>query len=84
LRQFLFPSFDHPAQTGGQSKMTPLKPAKSTDMETPMPAKPEAPDPRDCCGEGCVRCVMDVYEQRLREWQEAVAALRLAHSPEKL
>ncbi len=51
-------------------------------MQMPMPAKPEAPDAGDCCGEGCARCVMDVYEQRLREWQEAIDALRLAKPKE--
>lgn len=45
--------------------------------ETPPP-RPELPEPGDCCGGGCERCVFDVYEDHLREWQEAVAALETA------
>lgn len=42
----------------------------------PLPPRPQPPEPGDCCGGGCERCVIDAYEERLREWEEAVAALR--------
>jgi hypothetical protein len=42
----------------------------------PMPEPPLQPEPEDCCGSGCARCVFDLYEdarerydQALREWQ---------------
>jgi hypothetical protein len=50
------------------------------DSSPPLPPRPEPPEPGDCCGGGCERCVIDVYEQRLQEWQEVVEARR-ARSP---
>lgn len=49
-------------------------------MTTPRdkPAPPEAPDPSDCCGGGCVRCVFDVYDERMAEWREACARIDAA------
>jgi hypothetical protein len=41
-----------------------------------LPPKPELPDPNDCCGSGCVRCIYDIYEDQLKAWEEAVAQLR--------
>ncbi|WP_183423171.1 oxidoreductase-like domain-containing protein [Luteibacter sp. Sphag1AF] len=44
--------------------------------DDPKPLPPPEPDPEDCCGEGCVRCIYDVYDDaveryraRLSEWQ---------------
>jgi hypothetical protein len=37
------------------------------------PVRPEAPDPSDCCGGGCVRCVFDVYDEQMAEWRAACA-----------
>jgi Oxidoreductase-like protein, N-terminal len=42
----------------------------------PLPPPPIAPDPSDCCGGGCARCVNDVYDEALREWDALVAARR--------
>ncbi len=47
-----------------------------TPAPMPLPQRPQPPEPGDCCGGGCERCVIDAYEERLREWEEAVAALR--------
>jgi hypothetical protein len=41
-----------------------------------LPPKPDPPDPGDCCGSGCQRCVLDIYDEQLTAWEEAVAALR--------
>ena len=41
----------------------------------PLPPKPEPPDPRDCCGSGCVRCIFDLYEDEFERWRETVARL---------
>ena len=43
-----------------------------------LPPKPEPPDPGDCCGSGCVRCVLDVYDEQLAAWKAAVATLEQA------
>ena len=43
-----------------------------------LPPKPEPPDPGDCCGSGCPRCVLDVYDEQLAAWKAAVAALEQA------
>lgn len=31
---------------------------------------PEPPDPDDCCNSGCNPCILDVYEQQLRKYNE--------------
>jgi hypothetical protein len=41
-----------------------------------LPPRPEPPDPQDCCGSGCARCILDIYDEQLRAWEQAVAALR--------
>ncbi len=41
---------------------------------TRKPQPPEEPDPLDCCGEGCVRCVYDLYDEALAEYRVALAA----------
>ncbi|KAE8707742.1 putative Glutaredoxin-1, grx1 [Hibiscus syriacus] len=33
-----------------------------------IPAPPEKPEPGDCCGSGCVRCVWDVYYEELEAY----------------
>ncbi|XP_027346668.1 uncharacterized protein LOC113858298 [Abrus precatorius] len=35
-----------------------------------IPPPPEKPDPGDCCGSGCVRCVWDVYYEELEEYNK--------------
>ncbi|HQW64875.1 MAG TPA: oxidoreductase-like domain-containing protein [Pseudomonadota bacterium] len=40
-----------------------------------LPPRPEPPQPGDCCGGGCARCVIDAYEEQLAEWQALVDAL---------
>ena len=41
--------------------------------ERPLPPRPEPPDPADCCGSGCVRCIHDIYEEALAHWERLVA-----------
>ena len=44
--------------------------------------RPESPAPGDCCGSGCIPCVLDIHEQELRLWElslkHARASTRLA------
>lgn len=35
-----------------------------------IPPPPEKPEPGDCCGSGCVRCVWDVYYEELEEYDK--------------
>lgn len=32
---------------------------------------PTSPEPNDCCGNGCVPCIWDIYYEELRKWQNA-------------
>ncbi|ESQ41715.1 hypothetical protein EUTSA_v10014934mg [Eutrema salsugineum] len=36
--------------------------------EVSLPPPPEKPEPGDCCGNGCVRCVWDLYYEELEEY----------------
>jgi hypothetical protein len=51
----------------------------SDEAADPPPTRPVEPDAADCCGEGCTRCVFDVYEEALERYEEALAAWRLRH-----
>ncbi|XWS29241.1 hypothetical protein CRYUN_Cryun24cG0011400 [Craigia yunnanensis] len=35
-----------------------------------LPPPPEKPEPGDCCGSGCVRCVWDVYYEELEAYNK--------------
>ncbi|KAK7262906.1 hypothetical protein RJT34_30487 [Clitoria ternatea] len=35
-----------------------------------IPPPPEKPEPGDCCGSGCVRCVWDVYYEELEQYNK--------------
>lgn len=43
------------------------------------PLPPQAPDPADCCGEGCMNCVHDVYDAALVRYRVQLAAWRVRH-----
>lgn len=47
-------------------------------MTPERPPRPEEPDPDECCGGGCERCVFDLYDERLRAWKELIAELDAA------
>jgi hypothetical protein len=53
--------------------------APAPDSIDPPPVPPVEPDAADCCGEGCVRCVYDVYEEALERYQAALVAWRARH-----
>ena len=48
--------------------------------DDPAPLPPHEPDPGDCCGEGCVNCVYDVYEAELARYQARLEAWRKRHA----
>ncbi|KAK3926452.1 NADH-cytochrome b5 reductase-like [Frankliniella fusca] len=35
-----------------------------------LPDKPERPLPSDCCNSGCTPCILDVYEDLVKQWEE--------------
>lgn len=45
----------------------------------PRPQPPVAPEALDCCGEGCVRCIYDYYEDALEAYRVALAEWRVRH-----
>ena len=49
------------------------------DNRDPQPLRPVEPDAADCCGEGCARCVFDVYEEALERYEAALGAWRALH-----
>ncbi|XP_042891684.1 NADH-cytochrome b5 reductase-like [Penaeus japonicus] len=49
---------------------------KTADIEDLLPPKPQAPQPRDCCGSGCCPCVHDIYEEDLRRWKKQCKRIR--------
>ena len=50
------------------------------DRADPPPRRPCEPDAADCCGEGCARCVFDVYEEALLRYEAELAAWRARQS----
>ncbi|MDN5923823.1 MAG: oxidoreductase-like domain-containing protein [Xanthomonadales bacterium] len=43
-------------------------------LADPRPLPPEEPDPEDCCGEGCVRCIYDTFDAKVERYKAALAA----------
>lgn len=48
---------------------------KKEEVSLPPPPPPEKPEPGDCCGSGCVRCVWDVYYEELQEYNKLSTSL---------
>ncbi|XP_020202852.1 uncharacterized protein LOC109788519 [Cajanus cajan] len=51
----------------------PIQPKPHDTNQNPpkqIPPPPEKPEPGDCCGSGCVRCVWDVYYEELEEYDK--------------
>lgn len=36
------------------------------------PQPPRKPEPHECCGTGCIPCVMDIYEEELWEYERSL------------
>uniref|UniRef100_A0A2P2N0L9 Oxidoreductase-like domain-containing protein n=1 Tax=Rhizophora mucronata TaxID=61149 RepID=A0A2P2N0L9_RHIMU len=43
---------------------------EEVEKKKPPPPPPEMPEPGDCCGSGCVRCVWDVYYEELEAYNK--------------
>lgn len=58
--------------------MKPSDPGKPVhDVPDPAPQRPAEPDAADCCGEGCARCVYDVYDEAIERHEAALVAWRV-------
>ncbi len=49
-----------------------------TPQNTPTP--PRKPEPHECCGTGCIPCVMDIYEEELWQYEKDLKAWHLAQA----
>ena len=54
--------------TSAENPIQPKPNSEADKIEIPPP--PEKPEPGDCCGSGCVRCVWDVYYDELEEYNK--------------
>lgn len=41
-----------------------------------LPAPPERPLDSDCCGNGCVPCVLDIYREEMALWEAECERIR--------
>ena len=53
----------------------------STDSEAQL-KPPERPLDSDCCGQGCVPCVFDLYEEEVKIWEEECRKVTKSESKE--
>jgi hypothetical protein len=49
-------------------------------MSMNKPTPPRKPEPHECCGTGCIPCVMDIYEEELFEYEKALKSWNAEHS----
>jgi len=45
----------------------------------PPPTPPQRPDDEDCCGQGCVPCIFDFYDEAMGRYREELAAWKERH-----
>jgi len=45
----------------------------------PQPTPPQRPDDEDCCGQGCVPCIFDFYDEAMGKYREELAAWKARH-----
>ncbi|CAH8350085.1 unnamed protein product [Eruca vesicaria subsp. sativa] len=57
-----------PITMATKSEKTSTEEKKDKEEEVSLPPPPEKPEPGDCCGSGCVRCVWDVYYEELEDY----------------
>nr|WP_243049521.1 oxidoreductase-like domain-containing protein [Dyella sp. RRB7] len=48
----------------------------------PPPTRPQRPDDEDCCGQGCVPCIFDLYDEAMGRYREQLAAWKERHPGE--
>lgn len=45
------------------------------------PEPPRKPEPHECCGTGCIPCVMDIYEEELWQYEKDLGAWEAEQAP---
>lgn len=45
------------------------------------PEPPRKPEPHECCGTGCIPCVMDIYEEELWQYEKDLGVWEAAQAP---
>ncbi|BDU22394.1 hypothetical protein DYGSA30_38510 [Dyella sp. GSA-30] len=68
----------HGLATALSAPMLSAMPLTSFDNDPP-PKPPVEPDAGDCCGEGCVPCIFDIYETALQRYRDELAQWQLRH-----
>ena len=53
--------------------------AHASATRDPRPQPPEKPLPGDCCGGGCIVCVLDAYEEAFADYVQRLAAWQRRH-----
>ncbi len=48
-----------------------------------FPPPPEKPDPSECCGSGCIPCILELYEEQMERWREEVARIKAQRGQEE-
>jgi hypothetical protein len=43
------------------------------------PTPPRQPEPHECCGTGCIPCVMDIYEEELWQYEKDLKDWEAGH-----
>ncbi|MEO7067320.1 MAG: oxidoreductase-like domain-containing protein [Rhodanobacter sp.] len=70
-----------PSATAAGSVAESAKPAAADLLANdPPPVAPAEPDAADCCGEGCIRCVYDVYDTKVERYKAALEQWNARHS----
>jgi hypothetical protein len=59
-------------------KTTSLPPSAPPGTATAAPQPPRKPEPHECCGTGCIPCVMDNYEEELWQFEKDLKAWEAA------
>lgn len=60
----------HPIQPESEAEAAERKHDPPENSRKEIPPPPEKPEPGDCCGSGCVRCIWDVYYEELEEYNK--------------
>jgi Oxidoreductase-like protein, N-terminal len=58
-----------------------ITPSPTTLTTQLAPTSPNKPDPSECCGTGCIPCVMDIYEEALWQYEKDLKAWNLSQTP---
>nr|CEL67313.1 TPA: hypothetical protein BN1204_031140 [Neospora caninum Liverpool] len=64
-------------ETSESASASPMNRQPGSDPLLEKPVPPWKPEPEDCCGSGCERCIFDVYYEQLEKYEEALSRWEL-------